>query len=102
MRIHGLVERIETGSKKDADAARKELADGIAAADELFSVGDCFLHEELTLVDAVVAPLLWRLPHFGVKLPKSVKHVRDYEERMFARESFRNSLTEPESEMNAA
>lgn len=94
-----LVDRMETGTKKDADAARKELGESLAASNELFNLGEFFLSEELTLVDAAVAPLIWRLEHFGVKLPKSAAEVRAYGDRVFQLESFQDSLTEPEREL---
>jgi len=44
--------------------------------------------------------LVWRLPAWGVELPPQARPVIEYARRIFARESFRASLTEPELEMN--
>jgi RNA polymerase-associated protein len=47
--------------------------------------------------------LLWRLPHYGIQLPpKQGQSITDYAERMFARESFQQSLSEAEQEMREA
>lgn len=98
---YGMVERIETGSRKAADAARKELSESLAASNELFGFGPYFLSEELTLVDTAVAPLLWRLEHFEVKLPRPAGDVGEYAERLFDLESFQASLTEEERELRS-
>ncbi|HDK03194.1 MAG TPA: stringent starvation protein A, partial [Gammaproteobacteria bacterium] len=57
------------------------------------------LSEEFSLVDCCIAPLLWRLPSYGVDLPVQAKAVRQYAERIFARDSFQASLTDVEREM---
>ena len=86
-----------TGAK--AKEARKELKDHIIASEEVFEMHDYFLSEDMTLVDCAIAPLLWRMPYYGIELPKSVKAIDAYTERLFSRESFQSSLTEAEREM---
>ena len=58
-----------------------------------------FLSEEFTLVDCCIAPLLWRLPLYGIELPRSMKSIFAYQERVFNRESFQVALTEAEREI---
>jgi len=86
------------GEKKSGNA-RKELRDGLAASAELFGAKPFFLNDEFSLVDATLAPLLWRLPRWGVELPRQAKPVLAYAERLFAREAFRESLTESERDL---
>ncbi len=90
---------IEHGSKKAADAARKQLADALLSSDEIFGFADHFLNEDLTLVDCALAPLLWRLEHYGVQLSTKAKGVEKYCKRLFARRSFSESLSEQEKLM---
>lgn len=91
---------IETSTgKKKIETARKQLRDGITAADELFGMSEYILNDELSLVDCAVVPLLWRLDSYNVKLPKSAGGVTRYMENMFARDSFRRSLTEVERKL---
>lgn len=94
-----LVDILETKGEKAIIKARKELAESIAASAEVFERQPFFLSEEFTLVDASIAPVLWRLPHWGVELPKQAKAVEAYAERIFAREGFQASLTETEREL---
>ncbi|WP_240451144.1 glutathione S-transferase N-terminal domain-containing protein [Wenzhouxiangella sp. XN201] len=89
---------IETsGGQKKVAAARKQLREEIIASDELFGLNTFLLSDELSLVDCALAPLLWRLPAYDVDIkPKKVPHIARYMERMFARDSFKRSLTEAE------
>ena len=66
---------------------------------EVFSAKPYFLSDEFSLVDATIAPILWRLPRYGIELPGSATAVRSYMERIFARRSFQASLTELEREL---
>ena len=93
-----LAEIIETKAEKAAAKARKELMESIAASADVFSAMPYFLSEEFSLVDASIAPLLWRLPHYGIELPKAAKAVLSYADRLFDREGFKLSLTEGERE----
>ncbi|WJW74836.1 stringent starvation protein SspA [Thiohalobacter sp. IOR34] len=96
---YSLLTEIETKGEKAAAKARKMLRDSIASSAEVFAAMPFFLSEEFSLVDCYVAPLLWRLPHYRIDLPKQAKPVLDYAERIFSRESFQESLTETEREM---
>ncbi len=58
------------------------------------------MSEEFSLVDCVLAPLLWRLPKLGIDLiGQGSKEVKGYMSRVFDRESFQASLTDLEREM---
>ncbi|MEE9342407.1 MAG: glutathione S-transferase N-terminal domain-containing protein [Gammaproteobacteria bacterium] len=96
---YSLMEEIESGSEKSAAKARKMLRDSLASSAEVFAAKPFFLSDDFTLVDASIAPILWRLKHFKVELPEQAAPVMEYAERLFARESFIASLTEIELEM---
>ncbi len=82
-----------------ANRARKNLQESMLAAIELFKAKPYFLSDEFSLVDSSIAPILWRLPSFGIKLGASAKPIMEYAERVFDRPSFRSSLSEEEVEM---
>ena len=50
-------------------------------------------------MDCCLAPILWRLPHLGIELPKQAKPLQDYMDRIFAREGFIGSLSAAERNM---
>jgi len=94
-----LVDIIETKGEKAVAKARKELTESIASVAEVFSVTPYFLSEDFTLVDASIAPILWRLRHYGIELPVEAKAINAYADRLFEREGFILSLTESEREL---
>jgi RNA polymerase-associated protein len=96
---YSLIGDLESGVEKTVAKSRKTLRDSLAASVEVFGAKPYFLSDEFSLVDATIAPILWRLRHYRIDLPAQAKPVLEYAERMFARESFKASLTEAEKEM---
>jgi stringent starvation protein A len=90
---------LESKSEKVYTKARKILRDSLASSAEVFGARPFFLSDEFSLVDATIIPVLWRLKHYRIELPRQAKPVMQYATRMFARESFKTSLTEAEREM---
>ncbi|PIZ04661.1 MAG: stringent starvation protein A [Gammaproteobacteria bacterium CG_4_10_14_0_8_um_filter_38_16] len=93
-----IIEKADSTSAQKEDA-RKALRDMLVTLTPVFAESNYFLSEEFTLVDCRIAPLLWRLPLFGITLPPSAKSILKYQSRVFAREAFQASLTEVEREM---
>jgi len=79
--------------------SRKMLRESILQSIELFGARPYFLSEEFSLVDCTIAPLLWRLPAYGVDLGPDAEPIEEYMNRVFARRSFQQGLTELEQEM---
>ncbi|MCK5726138.1 MAG: glutathione S-transferase N-terminal domain-containing protein [Thiotrichaceae bacterium] len=92
-----LIDDLESGDSKRADAARSVLRNGVISAAEVFSVKPFFLSDDFTLVDCTIAPILWRLPKYGIDLPgKDAKPIHEYMDRVFSRDTFQLSLTAAE------
>ena len=87
------------GDRKLAAKSRKMLRESILAGAELFAARPYFLSEEFSLVDCSIAPILWRLPAYGIELGSQAGPIEAYMKRVFERRSFQNSLTELEQEM---
>ena len=94
-----LMNDILNNPEKTAAKARKILSESIISSNELFKYMPYFLSDDFTIIDATIAPLIWRLPVLGIDLPSEAKSVLDYAARIFERESFQLSLTEAEREM---
>ena len=91
-----------TGSeRRAATRARNTIRDGLTVISQIFKEQPFVLGEEFSLVDCSLAPILWRLEFYGINLPRQAKAIMDYAERVFARKSFQQSLTETEAELNA-
>jgi RNA polymerase-associated protein len=51
------------------------------------------------MLDVAIAPLLWRLDHYGIELPKAAAPVMKFAERIFSRQGFIDALTPSEKVM---
>jgi RNA polymerase-associated protein len=94
-----LAREVEAIGGKRGEKPRKQLRESIIFGNDLFKVDDFVLSPELTLVDCTLAPLMWRLPFYGIKLGKPGASVEAYAQRLFSRNSFKASLTQAERDM---
>lgn len=99
--LYSLCDDLDRGGGSVA-SIRKHLRDHLTALVPAFSQSPFFMSEEYSLVDCCLAPLLWRLDHYGIKLPASARIMGRYAERLFQRPAFRLSLSEHERELRAA
>jgi stringent starvation protein A len=97
---YGLAEEIMSGTdKKQLMRLRKQLEESILASTDVFASRKFFLSDEFSLVDCSVAPILWRLPAFGIELKGNIQPIRRYMDLVFSRRSFQDSLSDAEQEM---
>ena len=95
-----LAEQIEEAQeRKQSTKARKILREGLLSSVEVFKAKTFFLSDEFSLVDCTIAPILWRLPFYGIELPTQAQPIEKYMDAVFSRSSFQDSLTELEREM---
>jgi len=87
------------GDRKLSAKSKKQLRESIIAGAELFAADKYFLSEDFSLVDCSIAPILWRLPVYGIELGAQGEAIEEYMQRVFERPSFQDSLTELEQEM---
>lgn len=87
------------GENKLPAKSRKMLRESVLASVELFAAKQFFLSDEFSLVDCSIAPILWRLPVYGIELGSQSAAIEAYMKRVFERRSFQASLTELEQEM---
>ena len=87
------------GDRKLPSKSKKMLRESILASVDLFAAMRYFLSEDFSLVDCSIAPILWRLPIYGIELGSQADPIENYMKRVFDRPSFQVSLTELEQEM---
>ncbi len=97
--LYSLIDDIESSDSTKVSNARKAMKDNLTAIAPAFIHKPYFMSDEYTLVDCCMSPLLWRLPEYGVKLPASAYPLKEYEDRLFKRETFQVSLSDAEKEM---
>lgn len=97
---YSLAQQIEDPSdRKLGQKARKILRDSILASTDVFRARPYFLSDEFSLVDATIAPILWRLPRWEIDIPVQSQPVARYADLLFGRAAFRHSLSRLEQEM---
>ena len=94
-----LAERVAGTDAGLADEARRAIGDNLHAISPALAQRAYFLSDEYSLVDCCLAPLLWRLPSYGIKLMPQAKPLLRYAEVLFSREAFRASLSPAERTM---
>ncbi len=100
---YGLMHQLERADRRRRPPIRRQLAESLLAGADVFDTGrQYFLSDDITMMDCVLAPVLWRLGHYGVELPAGASAVAAYAERLFNRESFAASLTHTEKGMRKA
>ncbi|TAL95003.1 MAG: stringent starvation protein A [Rhodanobacter sp.] len=92
------VDAIRAGGRS-ADAARKRLRQELLSTVPLFKASKFFLSPEMSLVDCLVAPVIWRLSWLEVDLGREGKPIIDYGERLFHSQGFARSMTDQEKAM---
>ncbi len=84
---------------KSADKSRPHMRDRLIELVPLFTKQKFMLGDEFSMLDVAIAPLLWRLDHYGIELPKSAAPLMKYAERIFSRQGFIDALTPSEKVM---
>ena len=90
---------IEKGTPKQADKGRQTIRDALTQIAPVFAKQKFMLGEEFSMLDVAIAPLLWRLDHYGIQLGKQAAPIMKYAERLFSRPAFIDALTASEKVM---
>lgn len=93
------VDALEKKDAKRIDKARALVRDRLTQLAPVVTKNKFMLGEEFSMIDVALAPLLWRLGHYGIELPKTAAPVQKYAERIFSRPKFIESLMPPEKIM---
>lgn len=86
-------------SNKEMNKAREAITQGLTMLAPAFSKNKYIIGDDFSMIDVALAPLLWRLDHYDIKLPKSAAPLLKYAERIFQREAFIDALTPAEKAM---
>jgi len=90
---------IESGNDKLADKARAIVRDNLVQIAPIFNKQEYMLGDEFSMLDVAIAPLLWRLVHYGIELPKQASPLLKYAERIFSRPAYIEAMTPSEKAM---
>ncbi|HQW21026.1 MAG TPA: glutathione S-transferase N-terminal domain-containing protein, partial [Rhodocyclaceae bacterium] len=98
---HELFSHIEILEKnlKSAEKSRIHVRDRLTELAPIFTKQKHMLGDEFSMLDVAIAPLLWRLDHYGIELGKAAAPLMKYAERIFSRQGFIDALTPSEKVM---
>ncbi len=98
---HELFSHIDTLEKnlKAAEKSRQHVRDRLTELAPIFIKQKHMLGDEFSMLDVAIAPLLWRLDHYGIELGKAAAPLMKYAERVFSRQGFIDALTPSEKVM---
>ena len=97
---YSLADELLAGADRKPPARTvRALEESVLSSVDIFAAKTFFLSDEFSLVDCTIAPILWRLPAFGIAVPARAKAIRKYMDEVFSRPSFQASLTEVEQEI---
>lgn len=97
--LYSQVEILEKGAQKASEKARATLKENLTQLASMLGGQKYMMGEEFSMLDVAIAPLLWRLEHYGLVLPKSAAPLLKYAERLFMRPAFQEALTPSEKAM---
>ncbi|MCW9718311.1 MULTISPECIES: stringent starvation protein SspA [unclassified Avibacterium] len=92
---YSLLNQIEQGDESEKEQATKQLKEELLAIAPIFNQTPYFMSEEFSLVDCYIAPLLWRMQKLGIQFAGAgSKAIKNYMERVYQRDSFKQSVGE--------
>ena len=70
MELFSQIDALESGKDKQVEKARAHVADRLIELAPIFTRTRHMLGDDFTMLDVAIAPLLWRLDRYGIKLGK--------------------------------
>ena len=99
--LYGLLDDLKSSGEKKSSAAKEKLEENLMFSLNFLQGNRFFLSDDFSIIDCSIAPILWRLPEYGIELPKSGKPIIKYADRIFERSSFIDNLSEQEEEIRS-
>lgn len=90
---------LESQNTEVSESARKKVTDILMQISPILGKQAYLLHEEYSMLDVAIAPLLWRLDHYNIKLPSSCAPLLKYADKIFQRPLFEEAMSPSEKAM---
>ena len=97
--VSTLESRAAKANDKALEKARAHIRDRLTQLAPVFLKNKYMLGENFSMLDVAIAPLLWRLDHYGIDLSKNAAPLLKYAERIFSRPAYIEALTPSEKVM---
>jgi len=96
---YSLIRELEDKDEAVRAKAHKVMRESVLGSSDVFKAKPYFLSDDFSMVDATIAPVLWRLTKWGIDLPAQAQPIVRYMNMIFARPAFRQSLSHAERDM---
>ncbi|MFA5370919.1 MAG: glutathione S-transferase N-terminal domain-containing protein [Sideroxydans sp.] len=93
------IDGLGSNNAKLSEKARDAVRSNLTQIAPIFGRQKFMLGDEFSMLDVAIAPLLWRLEHYGIQLDKEANPLMKYAERLFSRQGFIEALTPAEKAM---
>lgn len=93
------IDGLESGVAKTVEKARVAVRENLTQIAPVFTKQKYMLGDEFSMLDVAIAPLLWRLDHYGIQLDKDAAPLMKYSERLFSRPAYSEAMTPSEKAM---
>jgi RNA polymerase-associated protein len=90
---------LEAKESKVREKAKKIVTNTLIQLNPILDKQDFLLHDEYSMLDVAMAPLLWRLDHYDIKLGNQCKALLKYADKIFSRPLFDEAMTPAEKAM---
>jgi stringent starvation protein A len=97
--IFSYIDILEKSSSKAAEKARNAVRDQLIQLSPIVQKQKFLFGDDFSMLDIVLAPLLWRLEYYGIELSKQAAPLLKYSERVFSRSTFIDALSSTERGM---
>ena len=90
---------LESKETKKRESAKKIVTNTLIMLSPILDKQLFLLHDEYSMLDVAMAPLLWRLDHYGIKLGNQSKALLKYADKIFTRPLFDEAMSPAERAM---
>ena len=90
---------LESKEAKKRESAKKIVTNTLVMLSPILDKQLFLLHDEYSMLDVAMAPLLWRLDHYGIKLGNQSKALLKYADKIFTRPLFEEAMSPAEKAM---
>ena len=90
---------LESKESKVREAAKKIVINTLIQLTPILDKQPFLLHDEYSMLDVAMAPLLWRLDYYDIKLGNQCKSLLKYADKIFSRSLFDDAMSPAEKAM---
>lgn len=94
-----LLDEMQNSGEKKSAKAKRRLKENLIAAAPIFAAKPYFMSDEYSLIDCIMAPLLWKIKNLGINMTPLGKTLNNYTQRLFAREAFVKTTEDAEKHL---